>query len=338
LGSGVVSDFATLNLEAGRFARNNNAILPLSSTGKIAVQALPANGGSVDLVIDVTGFFAPADGSGVGNDYTPLNPPARLVDTRWPTGPLGGPALVGGVTRGFTAQGTTGIPSTGVRALAGNATVVGPVAAGNLRLFRGSDDLPSTYASLNYQAGETVANGGIIPISPEPMGWAGWQPIVGPDLNAWSSQNSHLVYDVTAYYHVGPAAQFRILTPCRLLDTRVPPHGGFPFGGPALTAGTARGFYVAGQCGIPASAKAVVVNVTVTQPTSAGHLRLYPLGGYPQPPPPTVSTINYSAGQTVANGAIVSLSGYPQGSTFLVYCGQTAGTTHAMIDVTGYFE
>jgi plastocyanin len=128
-----------------------------------------------------------------------------------------------------------------------------------------------------------------------------------------------------------PAPQalvFHTLPPCRVVDTREP-NG--PFGGPALAAGQDRIFAVAGQCGIPMSARAVAYNVTVTQPTALGHVTLHPAGAAV----PATSTLNYRAGQTRANNAIVQLG---SGGALGVACGQGSGTVHLIIDVTGYFE
>jgi uncharacterized repeat protein (TIGR01451 family) len=62
-------------------------------------------------------------------------------------------------------------------------------------------------------------------------------------------------------------AEFYTLAPCRVVDTR---GLGAPVGGPALQGQQTRVFAVAGHCGIPSSAKALSLNVTVTQPTVAG--------------------------------------------------------------------
>jgi hypothetical protein len=86
-----------------------------------------------------------------------------------------------------------------------------------------------------------------------------------------------------------------------------------------------------GRCGIPAEADAIAVNVTVTQPTAPGHVTIYPSGI----PLPTTSTINYGAGQTRANNAIVQVGA---DDSIAVTCGQTSGTTHFIIDVLGYFR
>jgi hypothetical protein len=120
---------------------------------------------------------------------------------------------------------------------------------------------------------------------------------------------------------------FYTLTPCRVLDTRL---ADGPLGGPSLIKETTRTFALTGTCGIPASATAVSINVTVTGPTDPGHLRVFPGGN----PLPAVSTINYSPGQTRANNAIVPLG---PGGTLDVYCGQAAGTIHFILDINGYF-
>jgi plastocyanin len=128
-----------------------------------------------------------------------------------------------------------------------------------------------------------------------------------------------------------PAPQalvFQTLAPCRVVDTR---DSNGPYGGPPLAAGQDRSFVVAGQCGIPASAHAVAYNVTVTQPTALGHVTLHPAGGAV----PATSTLNYRAGQTRANNAVVQLG---SGGALGVACGQGSGTVHLIIDVTGYFE
>ncbi len=120
-------------------------------------------------------------------------------------------------------------------------------------------------------------------------------------------------------------SDFYTLTPCRVADTRDPDG---PYGGPALSAGVERTFVIAGQCGIPSSAKAASFNVTVTQPSAPGFVILYPGGAAA----PIVSAINFSAGQTRGNNAIVPLG---PGGTLAV---QSAAPTHFIIDVNGYFE
>jgi hypothetical protein len=123
-------------------------------------------------------------------------------------------------------------------------------------------------------------------------------------------------------------ASFFTVTPCRVVDTRDPMG---PWGGPALNALAERTFVFSDRCGIPPTARSVSLNVTVTASTAGGHLSLYP-GGTALP---LVSAMNYSTGQTRANNAIVPLGA---SGTLTVFCGQSSGTAHVILDVNGYFE
>ncbi len=124
-----------------------------------------------------------------------------------------------------------------------------------------------------------------------------------------------------------PALRFYAVTPCRTADTRNP-----LLGGPNPVAAGADGvFTLAGACGIPATAKAVSLNLTVTQPTAPGNLLVYPYGA----PLPNASTLDYVAGRTRANNAIALLGSLGQ---VAVRCTQASGTAHVILDVNGYFE
>jgi hypothetical protein len=124
----------------------------------------------------------------------------------------------------------------------------------------------------------------------------------------------------------GPFA-FHTVTPCRVLDTRLPDG---PLGGPAL-GGADRSFVLAGTCGIPATARAVSANITVTGPASQGHLSLYPAGfGLP-----LVSSINFRAGLTRANNVTLPLG---TGGAVTVQAALIGGTVHFILDVNGYYE
>ncbi|HSS44956.1 MAG TPA: IPT/TIG domain-containing protein [Thermoanaerobaculia bacterium] len=128
-------------------------------------------------------------------------------------------------------------------------------------------------------------------------------------------------------YGIGIA--FFTVTPCRVIDTR---NLNGPYGGPALAAGADRTFTIGRQCGIPANARSVAVNLAVTQSTSGpGHLTVYQ-GGTNLP---VAATINYSAGQTRANNAVVPLGA---AGDIRVHCGQGSGTVHLIVDVNGYFQ
>ena len=122
---------------------------------------------------------------------------------------------------------------------------------------------------------------------------------------------------------------FHPVTPCRVADTRDPegPAGGVPLGASQTLI-----LPVTGRCGIPSTAVSVAANVTVVNPTATGSLSVF-AGG------PIVSgttEVPVTAGKTRALNAIPiigtvgSLSvrpGLPEG-----------GTTHVVLDVSGYFE
>ncbi|MGH6961278.1 MAG: hypothetical protein ACREE7_12390, partial [Dongiaceae bacterium] len=117
-----------------------------------------------------------------------------------------------------------------------------------------------------------------------------------------------------------PPMAFYTLSPCRLIDTR---GANGPRGGPALQPGGQRSFALAGACDIPPTAKALSVNVTVTQSTAPGHLAIFAAD---LPVPPSTSAINFSSGQTRANNAIIALAG--DGSGAITVQSAVAGTVH----------
>lgn len=135
---------------------------------------------------------------------------------------------------------------------------------------------------------------------------------------------------------VGPL-QFYSVTPCRLVDTRDTPNG--ITRGPALQNGQTRSFPVYGAsarpCGIPTTAKAAALNVTIVAPTSFGHLTVWPYNTAI----PLVSTLNYGVGEAaIANGAIVPLTSDPNLQVSVVPVLGGGGSTHLIIDITGYFQ
>lgn len=123
-----------------------------------------------------------------------------------------------------------------------------------------------------------------------------------------------------------PGGNLYTVPPCRAIDTR---SAKGPFGGPALAGNKERAFTLAGRCGIPESAKAVAVNVSVLSPTAMGYLTLFP-GGITRP---NTSTLNYSPARNRSNDMILPLG---QGASFTAF--SSLGTTHLVLDVAGYFD
>ena len=125
--------------------------------------------------------------------------------------------------------------------------------------------------------------------------------------------------------------------PCRIADTR-----GLGFSGqagpPALNTGP-RVFQITGtvagvpsQCGIPTTAQAVSFQFTIVSPNSAGNLIAWPGG-----PAPTISVLNWSAGETaLGNGTVVPIS--VTGSLSVQINAAIGGATgHLVLDVNGYY-
>ena len=121
------------------------------------------------------------------------------------------------------------------------------------------------------------------------------------------------------------AADFYTLAPCRLVDSRLT--------SPPMRANGSLTFGVGGVCGVPSTAKAVVLNVTAVDPSATGHFRISPTGT----PFPQTSVLNFRAGRTQAAGPIIVTLGLNDAAT--LHCVMSAaGAAHAVVDVFGYFE
>lgn len=132
---------------------------------------------------------------------------------------------------------------------------------------------------------------------------------------------------------LGRGAILHPVTPCRVVDTR---NAVGPRGGPALEpAPSNRVFAVAGVCGIPATAKAIAGNITVTQTGASGTLRIYP-GDTGLAWIPTATSTSFAVTKTRANNGLFLLSRDGVGS--LGVWNDAPGAVHFILDVSGYFE
>ncbi len=126
----------------------------------------------------------------------------------------------------------------------------------------------------------------------------------------------------------GGPFQFYTLNPCRLVDSRS------NFGATVFSGGALQNVTVKGRCSVPATAKAVVVNLTGIGPSVQGFFAIWPAGtAYPG-----TSILNLNAGEpALANGAMVGLgAGTPDLSVVFGTAG--GGTSNLVIDVVGYFQ
>lgn len=202
-----------------------------------------------------------------------------------------------------------------------------------------------------FDAGQPsgVANGGLIRFAPSSVGGADLldmnfatagsfddaqldvgKSFTDPELSLTITALSKTASSLTVQVDYGtppPATSFHVLQPCRVFDTRKP-NG--TYGGPTLYAGQVRTFPIRGQCGIPATAKSIAGNLTVTGSTAAGSVRLVPGGA----PPTGTATVAFRAGQTRANNVTMPLGAAGD----VVVDGLPTGTAHILLDVVGWFE
>ena len=124
----------------------------------------------------------------LGQDFFTVTP-CRVIDTRSAAGALGGPALVALADRTFVVAGTCGIPAD-AKAISVNIAVTGATSPGNIRLHPGGTAVPLV-SSINFKAGQTRSNNGVVPLS-----------ALG-ELAAYLDQASgtaHLILDVNGYF------------------------------------------------------------------------------------------------------------------------------------------
>jgi subtilisin family serine protease len=128
-----------------------------------------------------------------------------------------------------------------------------------------------------------------------------------------------------------PNLSYYTVTPCRIIDTR---QANGPFGGPALN-GTSRTFQIAGNCGVPSTAKAVLVNLAAIAAPISGEIVLYPgnLTGAP-----ATKSISFNAGQILSNNAVVGLATDGSGTMTALARFPSSSQVNVAVDVYGYFD
>jgi len=201
--------------------------------------------------------------------------------------------------------------------------VAGQVNAGGVFLY---DRLAGETALVSHIPASVLQNGFGTSASVEMSGDAG-VIVFTSDADDLVANDYNSAHDVFAYTDGLPGA-FYTVPPCRLLDTRLPANG------PAIASGQTKIAQAHGVCGIPDTAKALAVNITIVQPTGNGYLTLHPGDVLPT----VTSTINFAAGQVLANNAAQRLAVNTTGTVALTPLVGGSGTVHVVIDVAGYFE
>jgi hypothetical protein len=294
---------SSLNFVAGQTVPNLVEVA-LGTGGKVSAFNFS---GSTHVVMDVAGWVAtpPPTADGFFNSLAA----ARILDTR---------SSVGGVTIGpntsidvqVTGQGL--VPAAGVAAVVLNVTATNATASGYLTVFPTGAARP-TASNLNFLAGQTVPNRVVVKLGT--LGKVTIYNLMG---------NTDAVADVGGWFTDATSTTggsvFVGITPARILDTR---NGGAPIG-PNGTLPVP----VGGAGVVPATAKAVVMNLTVTNTTLSSYLTVWP----DLVTRPTASDLNWVAGQTVPNLVIVQLG--TNGSIDLY---NLQGNTDVVLDVVGWY-
>jgi Viral BACON domain len=246
--------------------------------------------------------------------FVPVTP-CRIADTRNATGPFGGPSLAAAIGRDFNIPASScGIPANAV-AYSLNLTVVPLVPLGYISVWPTGQPQP-VVSTLNSFDGRIKANAAIVPAG------------LNGAFSVFATDPTHVIVDINGYFVPASGSQnlaFYPVPPCRVADTRNPTS---TFGAPALSGGVPRTFPVpSSNCGIPSSAQAYAVNMTVVPIAPLGYLTTWPAGS----PQPVVSTLNAPTGTVTSNAAIV-----PAGvnGAITVYA---TNATDLIIDINGYF-
>ncbi|MEO8369288.1 MAG: BACON domain-containing carbohydrate-binding protein [Candidatus Solibacter sp.] len=248
-----------------------------------------------------------------GLRFVPVTP-CRVADTRLATGAHGGPSLATATPRNFTIANTCGVPAN-AQAYSLNLTVVPLGSLGFLSVWPAGQSQP-VVSTLNSGDGRIKANAAIVPAG------------TNGAITLFASNPTNAIIDINGYFlpaAAGPNLAFYPIAPCRLADTRI---GTGPLAGPALSAATARTFPVlSGPCGVPATAQAYAMNMTVVPVGALGFLSAWPAGTGQ----PGSSTLNAPTGAVTSNMAIV-----PAGLNGAVTVISTNATA-LIIDISGYF-
>ncbi|MCU1501565.1 MAG: hypothetical protein JWM12_919, partial [Ilumatobacteraceae bacterium] len=222
--------------------------------------------------------------------------PDRVLDTR-----IGLGAPVGQVRPGNVL--TLAIPaarSAGATSVVLNVTATEASGPGWVKVWPCGAPEPTTSA-LNFEPAHIAANAVVVGLGNGSVCMSTYAPV-------------HLVADLSGWFT--GTNDFTGTTPNRVLDTRTT--------GTPLQPGVETRLRVAGTAGVAAAATIAALNLTVVGPPAAGWVVAYPCGT-----PSNASTVNFNAGEIVANLTFVALAGGD-------VCLRSYATTDVVVDTYGW--
>jgi hypothetical protein len=338
----AVPTASNLNVDAAS-NQANLVVVALGTDGQVSIYN---SLGSINIAVDVQGYFAgPSGSSSIPGLFHPISP-LRICDSRSGTGtacsgsPLGPgqwtKVVVSGCPSGDPT--CTSVPTTDAAAVALNLTAV-------------------SGTSLTYMAVEPAGVGGTCPSGTPQFSNVNVNPQtnlpnrvivpLGPDQGVCvynSLGTINFILDVNGWFGTGSessqGAEFYAISPTRICDTRSVASVGYSTecSGDTLGPGGTLRIPVAGVDGPPPAGGssppvAVIANVTAVSGSAFTYFTLYPANVAL----PNASDLNVSPQQNTPNLCIVQLAstGSSAGEMDLF---NDLGSINAIVDVAGWFQ
>ncbi len=307
---GTLPVVSSLNVAAHYQAIPNLVTVKIGTGGDISLY----NGaGSVDLIVDVVGYYAPA----APDEFVSLAP-VRALDTRTTNVPSGwtpDTPVGGGGTLVLPLAGHNGVPANAA-AVALNVTATNQTTSTVVTAYPDGVALPLA-SNLNPQAGVNEANMVIVPLG---SGKIDLRNLLG---------SVDLIVDVVGYFVPTGGDTFVAVSPQRLLDTRTSnvPSSWTP--DTPVGPGATLVLHVTGVAGVPTDADGVVINVTLVTPTGYTYETTFPTGTTR----PTASSLNANPGTVIPNLVTAKVGTGGDISLF-----NFVGSTDMVVDIVGYYS
>jgi hypothetical protein len=296
---------SNLNWDAG-WTVANAVTVKVGDGGRVSIYN---SQGTVDVVLDIVGYYR----AGAGSGFTPLTP-TRVIDSRRDgrVGPFGTP-WGAGTTRDVRLAGVAGVPAN-AQAVVLNATATNTTSVSFLTVWPAGRPRPHA-SSLNWQTGWSIPNAVTVELG------------AGGSISAFNNAGAtDIVLDVVGYFTASGGKAYHPVSPARVQDSRP--------GGPVTgaydtpwTGGLARDVMVT-KGKVPTYATAVVLNVTATNTTAGSHLTVWPSGTAR----PVASSVDWQSGWTIPNAVTTPVG---VGGKVGVY--NHAGAVDVVADLGGWY-